>query len=89
MRQWIVIYSRASAKRLPVVSTRQHKPRWNPDLQQWFCSNCGRTSNHQGEVEARAELNAFECKIVGVQTREWTEEEIQKCRVAKKMKNKF
>jgi len=66
-----------------------HKPQWNPELQEWFCAACGRTSDHKLETDARAELDAFECKIIGIQSREYTEEEIQKWWVTKKMKNKF
>ena len=66
-----------------------HNPRWNPDLREWFCAVCGRTSDHVLESAARVELDAFDCKIIAVHDREMTEEEKNKWRVTKKLRNKF
>jgi hypothetical protein len=71
------------------VQKTLHKLRWNPDLEEWFCCACGRTSDHKTKADARAELESFDCKIVGVQNREWTDEEITKWRVTKKTRGKF
>ena len=40
--------------------------RWNPELSQWFCIQCGRTSDHQALPDARVELEQFECKLPSV-----------------------
>jgi hypothetical protein len=37
--------------------------RWNPDLQEWFCVRCGRTSDHVVREDAQVEMEAFECEI--------------------------
>jgi len=43
--------------------------RWNPELSQWFCIQCGRTSDHQALPDARVELEQFECKLPSVSPR--------------------
>jgi hypothetical protein len=44
--------------------------RWNPAILQWFCTTCGRTSDHVSEQDARVELDLHDCQIpsVGVQS---------------------
>jgi hypothetical protein len=56
-----------------------HIVRWNPDLQEWFCAVCGRTSDHRNEQDVRAELEVFDCRIVGTEVQKMT---------AKKRKNR-
>ncbi|MBZ5652170.1 MAG: hypothetical protein LAO18_16995 [Acidobacteriia bacterium] len=34
---------------------------WNPATQEWFCTKCGRTSDHTHEKDARVELEQHEC----------------------------
>jgi hypothetical protein len=36
--------------------------RWNPDLQEWFCVRCGRTSDHIVHDDAQIEMSLFECE---------------------------
>jgi hypothetical protein len=35
--------------------------RWNPELEEWFCVRCGRTSDHVVHEDAQAEMEFFEC----------------------------
>ncbi|HEX3351484.1 MAG: hypothetical protein ACRD3H_18460 [Terriglobales bacterium] len=37
--------------------------RWNPATQEWYCTKCGRTSDHTNELDAHSELEQFECSI--------------------------
>jgi hypothetical protein len=42
----------------------EHKTiRWNPYTQEWFCTVCGRTSDHTSEEDARHELELYECQL--------------------------
>jgi len=41
---------------------------WNFNTKQWFCTTCGRTSDHVIEHEARVELNQFDCQLPYVET---------------------
>jgi hypothetical protein len=34
-------------------------------LQEWFCAHCGRTSDHAAKADALAELEVFDCNLVG------------------------
>jgi len=36
---------------------------WNPATQEWFCTKCGRTSDHTLESDARVELEQYECYV--------------------------
>jgi hypothetical protein len=36
--------------------------RWNPELQEWFCVRCGRTSDHLVREDAQTEMELFECE---------------------------
>jgi hypothetical protein len=40
-----------------------HEIRWNPELQEWFCSRCGRTSDHAVREDAETELEVFPCEL--------------------------
>ena len=33
---------------------------------EWFCTKCGRTSNHVSAPDAQAELDQYECKVPSV-----------------------
>jgi hypothetical protein len=37
--------------------------RWNPELQEWFCVRCGRTSDHLVRGDAEVEMEQFECEV--------------------------
>jgi len=44
-------------------SRAQHADiRWNPELEEWFCASCGRTSDHTELEDAWAELDNFICQ---------------------------
>jgi len=36
---------------------------WNFNVKQWFCTTCGRTSDHVAEPDARNELDQFDCLL--------------------------
>ena len=36
---------------------------WNPDLEEWFCVRCERTSDHTTKEDAETELAFFECSL--------------------------
>jgi len=36
---------------------------WNPATQEWYCRDCGRTSDHQSIEYARAEMEHFPCAL--------------------------
>jgi hypothetical protein len=36
--------------------------RWNPELQEWFCVRCGRTSDHISKKDAEVELDFTSCR---------------------------
>ena len=36
---------------------------WNPATKEWFCTKCGRTSDHATMEAAHVELNQYECQI--------------------------
>jgi hypothetical protein len=40
-----------------------HKIRWNPNIEEWYCAVCGRTSDHRKEEDAIRELEGFECSL--------------------------
>jgi hypothetical protein len=42
----------------------------NLDIKQWFCTTCGRTSEHLAEQDARIELDQFNCQVPYVETGE-------------------
>ena len=36
---------------------------WNPATKEWFCTKCGRTSDHANADAAHVELDQYECQI--------------------------
>jgi hypothetical protein len=36
---------------------------WNPGTQEWFCTKCGRTSDHTSVHDAHIELDQYECQV--------------------------
>ena len=42
--------------------------RWNPGTGEWFCTNCGRTTNIEDQDEARASLDQYECTVPSVES---------------------
>ena len=40
---------------------------WNPGTREWFCTTCGRTSDHASTQEAQVELDEHECRIPSVE----------------------
>jgi hypothetical protein len=42
----------------------KHKDvRWNREIQEWYCANCGRTSDHINKEDALVELEQYECEL--------------------------
>lgn len=37
--------------------------RWNPAIQVWFCTRCGRTSSEASVFDAQKELDRQECRV--------------------------
>ena len=65
-----------------------HDIRWNPELNEWFCALCGRTSDHATATDAIAELEVFECAMVGIIVRPMTREKRTNRANSKKIKLK-
>jgi hypothetical protein len=42
--------------------------RWNPATLQWFCTECGRTSDQANVRAAHEKLDQYECQIPSVET---------------------
>ena len=40
---------------------------WNPATKEWFCTKCGRTSDHASENDPHAELDQYECQAPSVE----------------------
>jgi hypothetical protein len=40
--------------------------RRNPGTREWFCTKCGRTSDHVSAKGARRELDQYDCKVPSV-----------------------
>ncbi len=38
--------------------------RWNDEIQEWFCTKCGRTSDHITKEDALIELEPYECELL-------------------------
>lgn len=36
---------------------------WNEETQEWFCAQCGRTSDHVTKEDALVELEQYECEL--------------------------
>jgi hypothetical protein len=62
----------------------------NLDIAQWFCTTCGRTSDHVTEQDARVELDHFDCQLpyVGISAAMPGEETVQLIRKQFKMELK-
>ena len=60
--------------------------RWNPGTGEWFCTKCGRTSDHVSVRDAEEEVDQYECNVqfVGV-TRSAPGTETTRLRKAYKM----
>jgi hypothetical protein len=41
--------------------------RWNPIIGEWFCTKCGRTSDHITVADAHAALDQYDCEIPAVE----------------------
>ncbi len=41
--------------------------RWNPATREWYCTNCGRTSDHTSVQEAHVELDQYDCGLSSVE----------------------
>lgn len=39
--------------------------RWNPELKEWYCADCGVTSDHTTKGGATQEMGAFDCTLQG------------------------
>jgi hypothetical protein len=37
--------------------------RWNPATREWYCTRCGRISDHTSLQDANQELDQFECEL--------------------------
>lgn len=48
-------------------SMKHEKISWNPATQEWFCTKCGRTSDHSSQNDAYFEIEQFECHIPWVE----------------------
>ena len=54
--------------RFELTTKRDHADiRWHPELQEWFCAICGRTSDHTKLDDAQNEMNNFECELPSVE----------------------
>lgn len=40
---------------------------WNPATKEWFCTKCGRVSDHVSENDAHVELDQYECQVPSVE----------------------
>ena len=40
--------------------------RWNPAIQVWFCTRCGRTSSEASVFDAQGELDRQECRVPSI-----------------------
>jgi hypothetical protein len=43
------------------------KVAWNPGTKEWFCTTCGRASEHASAHEAQVELEEHECRIPSIE----------------------
>jgi hypothetical protein len=41
---------------------------WNPELQEWYCKLCGRTSDHIDIEDAQVEVALFPCQLPTAKT---------------------
>jgi hypothetical protein len=40
---------------------------WNPTTREWYCTRCGRTSDHTSVQEAHVELDQYACQLTSVE----------------------
>jgi len=80
--------SRRSFIEHPGSAKIAHDIRWNPELNEWFCALCGRTSDHATATDAIAELEVFECAMLGIIVRPMTREKRTNRANSKKIKLK-
>ncbi len=53
---------------MKVLEMTQHlNIAWHPGTKEWFCTTCGRTSDHASAKEAQVELDEHECRIPSVE----------------------
>ena len=65
------------------MSYRKHPDiRWDPHLKEWFCSTCGRTSDHTIFDDARLEIEHFECDFPSDKTEATTRTSIEESAVS-------
>jgi ribosome-binding protein aMBF1 (putative translation factor) len=74
---------------LAIPLKAEHKPRWNPKLEEWYCCICGRTSDHKAEADARAELLTFDCSLFGTQKKDMTSKDRKKTAIMQNIQKKF
>ena len=41
--------------------------RWNPATSEWYCTSCGRTSDHTSVQDAHIELDQYDCQLTSVE----------------------
>jgi hypothetical protein len=60
----MILIFKSDAAQLNGFGAMKHtKIRWNPATQEWFCQQCGRTSDHASEADAHTELEQYECSV--------------------------
>ena len=47
----------------PRMTTNHSQIRWNPTNHEWYCTSCGRTSDHVAMPDACFELEQYECRL--------------------------
>jgi hypothetical protein len=40
---------------------------WNPATREWYCTRCGRTSDHTSVQDAHIELDQYDCQLISVE----------------------
>lgn len=60
---------------MPDAPYKHSDIRRNPDLEEWFCANCGATSDHTLQADAIMELSNFECSLMGATAKAQNEKE--------------
>ncbi len=60
---------------MPNAPYKHSDIRRNPELQEWFCAQCGATSDHALEQDAVAEISGFECSLYGTTIKRLSEKE--------------
>lgn len=47
-------------------SDMKHEIRWDPNISEWICVRCHRTSDHVNKRDADTELSQFDCVVGSV-----------------------